>query len=266
MLLRRVIEDVKNQNWTAVCIDFGIVVVGVFIGIQVANWNDSRQDLRDAAELLVRLESDLKTETLAWRRAIDYYSTTRSYGVAALQGFKDPQSQTPTEFLVNLYQASQRWNVVSQRGTYDELISSGRIALIRDEETRSRLANHYLRMSSLEMVLNPTFNAIEYRRVVRLYMDHEIQAAIRETCGDRYSTDESNFMYLELPATCSPDIDAQVALSAMTELLSNAEVQRELRFHISVLDGQLAAMSNGVQIGNTTLAHVQSELKNSPSR
>ena len=124
MLLRRVIEDVKNQNWTAVCIDFGIVVVGVFIGIQVANWNDSRQDQQVAGELLIRLENDLKTEPTGWQRAIEYYSTTRRHGVAALQGFKDPESQSPTEFLVNLYQASQHWNVVSQRGTYDELISS----------------------------------------------------------------------------------------------------------------------------------------------
>lgn len=266
MLLRRVIEDVKNQNWTAVGIDFAIVVVGVFIGIQVANWNDSRQEQKDATDLLVRLENDLKTETAGWQRAIDYYATTRKHGIAALEGFDDPESQTPTEFLVNLYQASQRWNVVSQRGTYDELISSGRIALIRDEETRSRLANHYLRMSSLEMVLNPTFNAIEYRRLVRLYMDHEIQAAIRETCGDRYTTDEANFMYLQLPATCDPAVDADVALLAMTELLSNTAVRRELRFHISVLDGQLAAMQNGVQIGNSTLAHIQSELIISPSR
>ncbi len=41
MLLRRIIEHVKAQNWTAVALDFIIVVVGVFIGIQVANWNDA---------------------------------------------------------------------------------------------------------------------------------------------------------------------------------------------------------------------------------
>jgi hypothetical protein len=42
MLLRRVIEHVREQNWLAVFIDFLIVVVGVFIGIQVANWNEER--------------------------------------------------------------------------------------------------------------------------------------------------------------------------------------------------------------------------------
>lgn len=42
MLLRRVMEHVTEQNWTAIGIDFVIVVLGVFIGLQVSNWNDAR--------------------------------------------------------------------------------------------------------------------------------------------------------------------------------------------------------------------------------
>lgn len=42
MILRRVIQHVKKQEWTAIWIDLVIVVVGVFIGIQVANWNEER--------------------------------------------------------------------------------------------------------------------------------------------------------------------------------------------------------------------------------
>ena len=45
MILRSVIQHVKKQEWTAIWIDLVIVVVGVFIGIQVANWNDERRDL-----------------------------------------------------------------------------------------------------------------------------------------------------------------------------------------------------------------------------
>ena len=42
MLLRRITEHVKAQNWFAVALDFLIVVTGVFIGIQVSNWNEAR--------------------------------------------------------------------------------------------------------------------------------------------------------------------------------------------------------------------------------
>ena len=39
MFLRRIIRHVRNQEWLAIGIDFVIVVVGVFIGIQAANLN-----------------------------------------------------------------------------------------------------------------------------------------------------------------------------------------------------------------------------------
>jgi hypothetical protein len=58
MLLRRFIEHVKDQNWSAVGLDFVIVVLGVFIGIQVSNWNDARRDSALARNYLERLTVD----------------------------------------------------------------------------------------------------------------------------------------------------------------------------------------------------------------
>ena len=37
MILRRLKDHVEKENWFAVVIDFCIAVIGVFIGIQVAN-------------------------------------------------------------------------------------------------------------------------------------------------------------------------------------------------------------------------------------
>jgi hypothetical protein len=42
MILRRVIKHFRNQEWTAIFLDFIIVVVGVIVGLQVSNWNDVR--------------------------------------------------------------------------------------------------------------------------------------------------------------------------------------------------------------------------------
>jgi hypothetical protein len=59
MILRRVAEHVKAQNWFAVAIDFVIVVVGVFIGIQVANWNEARAAEYRRAQIVEALVTDL---------------------------------------------------------------------------------------------------------------------------------------------------------------------------------------------------------------
>ncbi|MFT5520824.1 MAG: hypothetical protein ACI9IA_001421 [Enterobacterales bacterium] len=67
MILRSVTKHVKEQNWFAVVLDLFIVIFGVFIGIQVANWNESYSD---QAEYLLALER-LKHETKTNRVTID---------------------------------------------------------------------------------------------------------------------------------------------------------------------------------------------------
>jgi len=66
MLLRRVISHVKAQNWTAIALDFAIVVSGVFIGVQLSNWNAARQTERDYERALARYAAELEVnlETL----------------------------------------------------------------------------------------------------------------------------------------------------------------------------------------------------------
>jgi len=62
MILRRVIQHVKNQEWTAIWIDLVIVVVGVFIGIQVANWNEDRASRNAEARHLEEIAEDLRAD------------------------------------------------------------------------------------------------------------------------------------------------------------------------------------------------------------
>ncbi len=60
MLLRRITQHVKDQNWFAVFIDFFIVVVGVFIGIQVANWNEERARFKTETLALIELKKEIE--------------------------------------------------------------------------------------------------------------------------------------------------------------------------------------------------------------
>lgn len=60
MVLRRIAEHVKAQNWFAVGIELVILVLGVFIGIQVANWNEARAAEVRRAEIIEALVTDLK--------------------------------------------------------------------------------------------------------------------------------------------------------------------------------------------------------------
>ena len=63
MLLRRVTKHITEQNWFAVGIDFFIVIVGVFIGIQVANWNEGRSLAVQERQVLQAISEDLRADT-----------------------------------------------------------------------------------------------------------------------------------------------------------------------------------------------------------
>jgi len=70
MILRRVIEHVKRQHWTAILIDFVIVVVGVFIGMQVTNWNEVRAERALESGYLAGLKEDIDYSTERLQRLI----------------------------------------------------------------------------------------------------------------------------------------------------------------------------------------------------
>jgi hypothetical protein len=70
MILRRLSEHLKAQNWTAVTLEFVIVMTGVVIGFQVTAWNAARQD-RDLERSYYRqLIVDLEADTATARRGL----------------------------------------------------------------------------------------------------------------------------------------------------------------------------------------------------
>jgi hypothetical protein len=100
MFLRRMIEHLKNQNWTAIAIEFAIVIVGVFIGTQVSNWNQERIGRRDTERLLLELRPALQSFGDYYVTAKDYYATTRAYSDTAFAGWSGDPAVSDKQFVI----------------------------------------------------------------------------------------------------------------------------------------------------------------------
>ena len=59
MLLRRITEHVKEQNWFAVALDFFIVLAGLLIAFQITNWNEAQSERAELARAEIALQADL---------------------------------------------------------------------------------------------------------------------------------------------------------------------------------------------------------------
>jgi hypothetical protein len=59
MLLRRFSNHFRRQDWFAVVLDLLVVVLGIVIGLQASQWNQSRIDQREEIKYLLALDADL---------------------------------------------------------------------------------------------------------------------------------------------------------------------------------------------------------------
>ncbi len=147
MLLRRVIEHVREQHWTAIAIDFVIVVAGVFVGIQVANWNEARRGRTLEAEYIARLQRDYSA--IDARLAInltrwEYTSAATIRLLNDLDAFRQRGKwpRAKAEMLGDL-DASMASRIPAPRAaSYVELLSAGRLGLLRDSRLREALADY----------------------------------------------------------------------------------------------------------------------------
>ena len=145
MIPRRIVEHAKAQNWFAVMLDFFIVVLGVFIGIEVAGWNQARQDRREErryyGQLLVDLRADLETFSRA-EKLTNIYDEAAQLVIDRLGGNAPPRA-SPGRMAVAIHKAGWIYIPYASRGTYNELVSTGNLGLLRNPELKSEIANYY---------------------------------------------------------------------------------------------------------------------------
>ncbi len=145
MILRRVISHVRNQEWTAIFLDFLIVVTGVFIGIQVSNWNQERVDRDLADRYVAQLSDDIRADIRDVKTGIET-SVWRFAAISELlgrAGLPQPDSvRNPERYLLlrgvpeltlpsELIQAAYYTRFLdTDRPAYESLVNSGTVDLI----------------------------------------------------------------------------------------------------------------------------------------
>ena len=227
MLLRRITEHVKAQNWTAVGLDFVIVVVGVFVGIQVANWNDVRQDEVRAQEYLVRIQRDILADVVRLDERITYWRDIGENGEAALLYLETGVLKDGSNWksLLAFFHASQYWTFSTKDTTYRELVSAGELRLIRDSELRTTIANYYIESERRAQILYAFRPA--YREALRSLTPLAIQEYYWANChtDDR----QGAVARLQLIECDAPKFDTNAA-QILNQFAARPDLSEKLRF------------------------------------
>ena len=141
MLLRRMTQHVKEQNWFAVALDFFIVVAGILIAFQITNWNEARQDQALSRQILDRLDDEFAEILGEVDVALSSHQRNMDGLIVIIEAID--QNTLPEEkveaFKAGLLYSYTHRSSTYRSATYTEIIANGRIGLIEEENLREAL-------------------------------------------------------------------------------------------------------------------------------
>lgn len=182
MLLRRITQHVKNQNWFAVGLDFVIVVVGVFIGIQVSNWNDAQNRRADERVIIERLvtEFNLNLDLLAADKTTHEAVVVATSQLLSMIGPDPVVPEDETAMAETLLACLTNPVFVPRLGTTNSLIASGDIRLIVSGGLQAKVTEWPSRAQEISnwqtierhngegVILNLTFDYVAWPNIDKL--------------------------------------------------------------------------------------------------
>ena len=248
MLLRRVIEHVNAQNWTAIALDFVIVVVGVFIGIQVSNWNERLAFEKREQILLRELRSEIAQNMLDARSKGEAFLVGADSARRVLQAIDqggEPCTDDCWPIVVDLMHASQWQQLMSSWSTYDELRREGLPSDRRIIELVEKYKT-YTHQVALVLSVQPS-----YRPLVRGLIPINVQDAYWDRC---YSLEDAIEVYFY---PCPAPGDLTIEAAKIEEILASPDIARSLREWTSIarIVGETLAGPQQA-LGNDILRHI----------
>lgn len=161
MILRGLGERLRRQDWIAVTIEFALVVAGVFLGIQMSNWNDQRQQRATESAYLARIAEDVRRDVEALdeiirvseeRMALFNLILPKASGRPLPDGFDSARGRVRIE-PVPPYDQRRRTSpgftlfiltpLNDNRSAYETMINTGAIAGMNDLATLTAVQDYY---------------------------------------------------------------------------------------------------------------------------
>ncbi len=153
MILRRVIAHFRKQEWTAIAIDFVIVVVGVFVGVQVNGWVGDGVDRRREHGYLIALRDDFAVISSELDGDAAEFASIADNMKFLIEQSRLPAPDAPREALnaaIALLIRMEGTPMVS--GTYEAITGSGDLEIIRSKKVKDALTAFFGRAEVVQLV------------------------------------------------------------------------------------------------------------------
>lgn len=155
MIVRRLAEALRRQDWMAVAIELTVVVLGLFLGLQLNAWKEGRDASVRERMALERLLQEAETDVSYFRDVIAVMGTWTEKQERALAALStgDKQRMTPSELASAVSSLGVYPGITPPRAVYEELTGSGQMGDIGSLEVRSAIASYYSQLGFVQSQL-----------------------------------------------------------------------------------------------------------------
>ena len=237
MLLRRVTEHIRAQDWSTVFLEILIVVLGVFLGLQANNWNEAQNDRQLERQYLERLHQDvvLSIEDNLVGKAWDDERARTQRVVLEILASGTLADEARADFDAGLIYFGYHNTLTMRWATVEELRSTGKMGVIRDIALRDLLAQAEA--------------SFRYRAAQTLTLTERIRR-YREPIDRRFAPIEYDHR-LNGPVSLSYDFDQLVADPEFYNMLAQIEffaslVRRNMGHHLARLEALRDALGKAL--------------------
>ena len=130
----RLAAGTRDRDWLAVGLELGVVVIGIFLGLQANAWNTHRQQKSQEQEYLALLQRDVDQMISDFAEVAGDAGRRRRVMTAALRALQvgdlDADASLAVEASLLTYQIAPP--VRYRDATYSEMVSSGALARMED--------------------------------------------------------------------------------------------------------------------------------------
>lgn len=170
MILRRIADALREQNWFTVIIEIFIVVIGIFLGLQVTEWNENRKDRTLEQTYLVRLLADvdasIERNTFSRNFVANHVENSETVLKALMTCHLD--SNQRDNFANGIFHMGKIVPVTFVLGTINEIHSTGSSSILHNIKIRN-LLNELLDEAQFQNALFPLVHASKEQELAYVY-------------------------------------------------------------------------------------------------
>jgi len=155
MILRRLASAFRKQDWATVSVEIAIVMIGIFLGLQVNGWNQSRIDRADEAVFLQSLYQDVIELEKNSTQLIEFrIEELKAIGAASDILYGRAEWRDLTIFECNAIATSHSPGIVATSlPSWTALRDAGRTNIVRNADLRQGLATLSQKRESLDRIM-----------------------------------------------------------------------------------------------------------------